>query len=1197
MKNIFTLLFIFFISSVQATTYYFSSLSGDDSRTAIQAQDASAPWRSLGKLNSFFSSLQPGDSVLFKRGESFYGTITISKSGTAGLPIVIGAYGTGARPVITGLTPLSNWIAVGNGIYESYNPILGTSLNILLLNDAQQPLGRYPNKGYLALESHIGKTSITDNELPSFPNWKDAELVLRSAHWIMDRYLITSHSGNTLSFAGNSEPRNNYGYFIQNSIKTLDQLGEWYYNAATKKVSMYFGASSPSSFNVGASSLDYIIYSSRQNNVSFDNLTFKGANKYAVDINSGSRFTVKNCDVLFSGIGGVSVSNHPYFIIENSTVLNSNNSGIVAGTATSAIIRNNIVKNTYSIPGMGQSGDGQGSGIRVGRGGIAEYNQIINSGFIGINFSDDSTVIKNNYIDTFCFIKDDAGAIYTSNGANITLKGRKVTGNIVLNGIGAAEGTDATVSSAEGIYMDDNANGVEITGNTVANCFRGFLFHNSRQITATNNTLYNNIESQLYMKYDGMGDRLRNHTITNNIFLAKLATQLASSINTKINDIDSIGRLDSNYYARPIDDRTVIFNATYLGSSLEDRNYRDLEGWKSEYGEDAASKRSMKQIAPYTVKSLIGSNKVAIGSFNSSADLRNLWSNSCPLSWENSGMLDSGYLKASPAATTSSIVFNVGELSSSKNYVLRYSLKGTGSMSIAANLRSSDYERITKLQYRIVSAARTENEMLFTPTRDQTNGALVLTVDAQNVYYLDNIQLFEAESVATDPDDSIRFVYNASTVARTIGLDGNYVDVKNNKFPNSIMLQPYQSAVLIKDGGFSNAAPTVSITSPVADTTLAAPASVTIRAAAADSDGTISKVEFYNNDTLLGTETASPYTFTWNNVPAGNYSITAKAIDNGSLATVSAAVAFSVFTPNVAPTVSLTSPVSGTKYTGPAIITITAAAADSDGVISKVQFYNGTTLLKTVLAAPYTFSWNNVAAGSYTITAKATDDKGLATTSVAVPVTVLQNVAPRVTITSPVVNATYKAVATINMSATATDSDGFISKVEFYNGTTLLVTERYAPFSYSWTNVPIGNYTIIAKATDNKGAITTSESVRVSVVQSTLDYTENNSVSADTTTPLARRQMSSSERQSEPVGLKLAPNPASNTIFVSGKGLPINQDLVISIVSANGAILKTIRTKVTGKAVEVNISSLSAGVYTIKAASGFITISKQFVKL
>jgi hypothetical protein len=92
---------------------------------------------------------------------------------------------------------------------------------------------------------------------------------------------------------------------------------------------------------------------------------------------------------------------------------------------------------------------------------------------------------------------------------------------------------------------------------------------------------------------------------------------------------------------------------------------------------------------------------------------------------------------------------------------------------------------------------------------------------------------------------------------------------------------------------------------------------------------------------------------------------------------------------NVAPTVSITSPTNGASYTAPANISITAGASDTDGTISKVELFNGATLVGTRSSPPYDFAWNNVAAGSYALTAKATDNAGAVTTSSAVNVTVV----------------------------------------------------------------------------------------------------------------------------------------------------------------------------------------------------------------
>ncbi|MFL5731524.1 MAG: discoidin domain-containing protein, partial [Cytophagaceae bacterium] len=91
---------------------------------------------------------------------------------------------------------------------------------------------------------------------------------------------------------------------------------------------------------------------------------------------------------------------------------------------------------------------------------------------------------------------------------------------------------------------------------------------------------------------------------------------------------------------------------------------------------------------------------------------------------------------------------------------------------------------------------------------------------------------------------------------------------------------------------------------------------------------------------------------------------------------------------NNAPSVSLTSPASGQTFTAPANVTVSANASDSDGSISKVDFYSGAALIGSDNTAPYSITWNNVAEGTYSITAKATDNAGAVTTSGAASITV-----------------------------------------------------------------------------------------------------------------------------------------------------------------------------------------------------------------
>lgn len=91
---------------------------------------------------------------------------------------------------------------------------------------------------------------------------------------------------------------------------------------------------------------------------------------------------------------------------------------------------------------------------------------------------------------------------------------------------------------------------------------------------------------------------------------------------------------------------------------------------------------------------------------------------------------------------------------------------------------------------------------------------------------------------------------------------------------------------------------------------------------------------------------------------------------------------------NTSPVVSLTSPLAGAIFTNPANITITAQASDSDGTIAKVEFYDGSVKLGESISTPYTYTWTNASTGSHSITAKATDDKGAATSSSPTTITV-----------------------------------------------------------------------------------------------------------------------------------------------------------------------------------------------------------------
>jgi hypothetical protein len=279
-----------------------------------------------------------------------------------------------------------------------------------------------------------------------------------------------------------------------------------------------------------------------------------------------------------------------------------------------------------------------------------------------------------------------------------------------------------------------------------------------------------------------------------------------------------------------------------------------------------------------------------------------------------------------------------------------------------------------------------------------------------------------------------------------------------------------------------NSQPTVTLTQPSNGATFTAPATVNLAATASDADGTVTKVEFFNATTKLGEDTTAPYSVTWSGVAAGTYSLTARATDDLGGMTTSLASSITVSSSNAAPTVTLTQPSNGATFTAPATVNLAATASDADGTVTKVEFFNATTKLGEDTTAPYSFTWSGVAAGTYTLTARATDNLGGVTTSASSRITVSSpNVAPSVSITYPGDAAIFTWKPSITITATASDLDGTVTKVEFLNGATVLGQDSSAPYSFTWKNVPQGSHSLTARATDNAGAVVTSDAVGILV--------------------------------------------------------------------------------------------------------------------
>ena len=185
-----------------------------------------------------------------------------------------------------------------------------------------------------------------------------------------------------------------------------------------------------------------------------------------------------------------------------------------------------------------------------------------------------------------------------------------------------------------------------------------------------------------------------------------------------------------------------------------------------------------------------------------------------------------------------------------------------------------------------------------------------------------------------------------------------------------------------------------------------------------------------------------------------------------------------VSAPSLPPQIGITNPLSGAVFTAPANVTIQAAVTNGSGAVTNVQFLVGSGVLTNKTAPPYSATTNNLQAGSYTLSAVATDNNGMKATNA---INILVDAPPSVTITNPLSGAVLAAPANVIIKVSASDSDGTVTNVQFLIGSTVLTNETTAPFSIATNNLAAGSYTLSAVAADNNGVKATN-SATISVV-------------------------------------------------------------------------------------------------------------------
>jgi len=593
------LLFIIVILSLTSgAKIYYVSNAGNDSNTGLSESQA---WKTLEKVQAFdFSSY---DTISFRCGDTFFGSFLFGSGKTYMNPLTLNSYGVGKKPVITGLTTVTDWNYLGNNIWESVNVVSSLpTCNMVVINGVNTAMGRWPNAGdpndgYAVFQSYTDY-SITSSNLTGAINWTGAEAVIKRNGYALERRIIKSHSGSTISYETAIPVRlSGYGFIIQNDPKTLDQQNEWYYSSTTHKIQV-FSAQKPTDVKV-ASVESLFTLEATADNSTIDGIEFTGTNKHAIYrvSPSGSKISnvkVLNCTIRFTGRDAIYITGKD-FVVENNNISDINGTGIFLYGVKTVLVKNNTIENVGLHIGMPESwGANSGIVIENAPNATVEYNTIRNVRYDGINgggINAYNGIIRYNVIDNFCLLLNDGGAIYGSYYSSA-----KIYNNIITNGKGTVTGTPHAQAQAVGIYLDNKVDSCEVYNNTVYNCsLFGMQMNNNTHVNVHDNTFYNSSSQIRINNFSGSDEPVGNN-VSGNLFIAQTANQMAMNLYSYNDALHDFGTFDYNCYARPIDQGKVI-NAFQPSIGAYPATIFTVEEWQAFSGKDANARKSPWTIA------------------------------------------------------------------------------------------------------------------------------------------------------------------------------------------------------------------------------------------------------------------------------------------------------------------------------------------------------------------------------------------------------------------------------------------------------------------------------------------------------------------------------------------------------------------------------------------------------------------------
>jgi len=439
---------IMITSQVFAATYYVDATNGSDSNSGTSPEIA---WKTINKVNN--SSFNPGDSILFKKGEIWREQLTIPSSGSSGNPITFGAYGSGVKPTLNGSSVETGWFLYSDfiyyKIYASEPTIVGVEDGILLK--------------FVPWDTDISTTatSISAGTFTIDSSNKIAYV------WCTNSADPDTH---TMEVAAGSTDNDKYGILIRNkSYVTID-------------------------------------------GIKVQNTTQYGIIIDSTSGNDASNITVQDCIIYAIGSAGITVINwanhdgdHPITncYIDNNTVSYTKGHGIiVAGDIHNCTVSNNTVHHAsweiepgwHGISFWGPSSTAKPSNC------IAEYNEVYNT--YNNSASSEGTGIQIDDNCSNCIIRynsshNNEGAGFITNAADNSSFYYNISYNNDEEGFYALDHTVGTLKVYNNVFYNNGKYGIWVTASNTS------TIEVKNNILSENTTREISVANEAYPNYTG----------------------------------------------------------------------------------------------------------------------------------------------------------------------------------------------------------------------------------------------------------------------------------------------------------------------------------------------------------------------------------------------------------------------------------------------------------------------------------------------------------------------------------------------------------------------------------------------------------------------------------------------------------------------------------------------------------------------